>query len=173
MKKADIGLVGLAVMGENLVMNMEAKGFTVAVYNRTVEKVDAFVNGRGAGRNFIPAHSLEELAANLERPRKVFLMVKAGAAVDGMIEKLLGILEPGDVIIDGGNSHFPDTIRRTKLVEEKGLLYGVLKGWDGEKCLQFGWASGVMAASSLNDYAEPADEKQVWDVYAGNARVQR
>ena len=134
MKKADIGLVGLAVMGENLVMNMESKGFTVAVYNRTVEKVDAFVNGRGAGKNFIPAHSLEELAANLERPRKVFLMVKAGAAVDDMIGKLLGILEPGDVIIDGGNSHFPDTIRRTKLVEEKGLLYvgtGVSGGEEG------------------------------------------
>ena len=134
MKKADIGLVGLAVMGENLVMNMESKGFTVAVFNRTVEKVDAFVNGRGAGKNFIPAHSLEELAANLERPRKVFLMVKAGAAVDGMIEKLLGVLEPGDVIIDGGNSHFPDTIRRTKLVEEKGLLYvgtGVSGGEEG------------------------------------------
>ncbi len=132
--KADIGLVGLAVMGENLVMNMESKGFTVAVYNRTVEKVDAFVNGRGAGKNFIPAHSLEELAANLERPRKVFLMVKAGAAVDDMIGKLLGILEPGDVIIDGGNSHFPDTIRRTKLVEEKGLLYvgtGVSGGEEG------------------------------------------
>ena len=134
MKKADIGLVGLAVMGENLVMNMESKGFTVAVFNRTVEKVDAFVNGRGAGKNFIPAHSLEELAANLERPRKVFLMVKAGAAVDDMIGKLLGILEPGDVIIDGGNSHFPDTIRRTKLVEEKGLLYvgtGVSGGEEG------------------------------------------
>ena len=122
-------------MGENLVMNMESKGFTVAVYNRTVEKVDAFVNGRGAGRNFIPAHSLEELAANLERPRKVFLMVKAGAAVDGMIEKLLGILEPGDVIIDGGNSHFPDTIRRTKLVEEKGLLYvGTGVSWRRRGC---------------------------------------
>ncbi len=134
MKKADIGLVGLAVMGENLVMNMESKGFTVAVYNRTVEKVDAFVNGRGAGKNFIPAHSLEELAASLERPRKVFLMVKAGAAVDDMIEKLFGVLEPGDVIIDGGNSHFPDTIRRTKLVEEKGLLYvgtGVSGGEEG------------------------------------------
>ena len=121
-------------MGENLGMNMESKGFTVAVYNRTVEKVDAFVNGRGAGKNFIGTHSLEELAANLEKPRKVFLMVKAGAAVDGMIEKLLGILEPGDVIIDGGNSHFPDTIRRTELVEEKGLLYvgtGVSGGEEG------------------------------------------
>jgi 6-phosphogluconate dehydrogenase len=116
MKKADIGLVGLAVMGENLVMNMESKGFTVAVYNRTVEKVDAFVNGRGAGKNFIGAHSLEEFVASLEKPRKVFLMVKAGAAVDNMIETLIPLLEPGDILIDGGNSHFPDTIRRTQYV---------------------------------------------------------
>ena len=132
--KADIGLVGLAVMGENLAMNMASKGFTVAVYNRTVEKVDAFVSGRGAGLSVMGARSPEELAAKLERPRKVFLMVKAGAAVDGMIEKLLGVLEPGDVIIDGGNSHFPDTIRRTALVESKGLLYvgtGVSGGEEG------------------------------------------
>ena len=134
MKKADIGLVGLAVMGENLVMNMESKGFTVAVYNRTVEKVDAFVNGRGKGLNIIGTHSLENLVANLERPRKVFLMVKAGAAVDGMIDNLIPLLEPGDIIIDGGNSHFPDTIRRTALVESKGLLYvgtGVSGGEEG------------------------------------------
>ena len=134
MKKADIGLVGLAVMGENLVMNMESKGFTVAVYNRTTEKVDAFVTGRGAGKNIIGCHSLRELADNLEKPRKVFLMVKAGAAVDGLIEQLLEILEPGDIIIDGGNSHFPDTIRRTAYVESKGLLYvgtGVSGGEEG------------------------------------------
>ena len=134
MKKADIGLVGLAVMGENLIMNMESKGFTVAAYNRTVEKVDSFINGRAKGKNIIGCHSVEELAANLERPRKVFLMVKAGAAVDAMIDTLLGVLEPGDIIIDGGNSHFPDTIRRTKRVEEKGLLYigtGVSGGEEG------------------------------------------
>ena len=134
MKKADIGLVGLAVMGENLIMNMESKGFTVAAYNRTVEKVDNFINGRAKGKNIIGCHSVEELAANLERPRKVFLMVKAGAAVDAMIDTLLGVLEPGDIIIDGGNSHFPDTIRRTKYVEEKGLLYvgtGVSGGEEG------------------------------------------
>ena len=134
MKKADIGLVGLAVMGENLVMNMESKGFTVAVYNRTTEKVDAFVTGRGAGKNIIGCHSLRELADNLEKPRKVFLMVKAGAAVDGLIEQLLEILEPGDIIIDGGNSHFPDTIRRTAYVESTGLLYvgtGVSGGEEG------------------------------------------
>ena len=117
MKKADIGLIGLAVMGENLIMNMESKGFTVACFNRTVEKVDNFVNGRAKGKNIIGCHSIQELADNLEKPRKVFCMVKAGAAVDAMIEQLLGVLEPGDIIIDGGNSHFPDTIRRTKYVE--------------------------------------------------------
>ena len=134
MKKADIGLVGLAVMGENLVMNMESKGFTVAVFNRTTSKVDDFIAGRAAGKNIIGCHSLEELAANLEKPRKVFLMVKAGDAVDGMIEKLLPVLEDGDVIIDGGNSHFPDTIRRTAYVESQGKLYigtGVSGGEEG------------------------------------------
>ena len=134
MKKADIGLIGLAVMGENLVMNMESKGFTVAVYNRTVEKVEKFVNGRAAGKNIIGCRSLEELKDALSVPRKVFLMVKAGQAVDDFIEKLLAVLEPGDIIIDGGNSHFPDTIRRAKYVEEKGLLYmgcGVSGGEEG------------------------------------------
>ena len=123
MKKADIGLIGLAVMGENLVMNMESKGFTVAVFNRTTSKVDAFVNGRAAGNNIIGCHSLEELVANLAKPRKVFMMVKAGSAVDSMIEQLLPLLEDGDILIDGGNSHFPDTIRRTEYVESKGKLY--------------------------------------------------
>ena len=114
--KADIGLIGLAVMGENLVMNMESKGFTVAVYNRTVEKVDRFISGRAAGKNIIGCHSLEGLKDSLKAPRKVFLMVRAGQAVDDFIDKLLEVLEPGDIIIDGGNSHFPDTIRRTKYV---------------------------------------------------------
>ena len=123
MKKADIGLIGLAVMGENLVMNMESRGFTVAVFNRTTEKVDKFVNGRAAGKNIIGCHSLEELVDNLEKPRKVFMMVKAGQAVDDMIEKLLPLLDDGDILIDGGNSHFPDTIRRTAYVESKGKLY--------------------------------------------------
>ncbi|MDR2816018.1 MAG: NADP-dependent phosphogluconate dehydrogenase, partial [Proteiniphilum sp.] len=113
-KKADIGLIGLAVMGENLVLIMESKGYTVAVFNRTVDKVDAFVNGRGKGKNFIGAHSLEELVASIERPRKVMMLVKAGKPVDDFIEQLIPLLEPGDIIIDGGNSHFPDTIRRTK-----------------------------------------------------------
>ena len=123
MKKADIGLIGLAVMGENLVMNMESRGFTVAVFNRTTEKVDKFVNGRAAGKNIIGCHSLEELVDNLEKPRKVFMMVKAGQAVDDMIEQLLPLLDDGDILIDGGNSHFPDTIRRTAYVESKGKLY--------------------------------------------------
>lgn len=134
MKKADIALIGLAVMGENLVMNMESKGFTVAVYNRTTEKVRHFVEGRAAGKNIIGCYSIEELVANLEKPRKVFMMVKAGTAVDNLIEQLLPFLEEGDILIDGGNSHFPDTVRRTAYVESKGLLYigcGVSGGEEG------------------------------------------
>jgi 6-phosphogluconate dehydrogenase len=133
-KLADIGLIGLAVMGENLVLNMESKGFTVAVFNRTVEKVDKFIQGRGAGKNFIGAHTIGEFCASLERPRKVMMLVKAGQAVDDFIELVLPHLEPGDIIIDGGNSHFPDTIRRTKYVESKGLYYigtGVSGGEEG------------------------------------------
>lgn len=133
-KLADIGLIGLAVMGENLVLNMENKGFTVSLFNRTVEKVDAFVNGRGKGKNFIPAHSLEELVSSLSKPRKVMMLVKAGQPVDDFIEKLIPLLDPGDIIIDGGNSHFPDTVRRTEYVESKGLLYvgtGVSGGEEG------------------------------------------
>ena len=134
MKKSDIGLIGLAVMGENLVINMESKGFTVSVYNRTTEKVDKFISGRAAGKNIVGAHSLEELVASLEKPRKVMMMIKAGAAVDDMIEQLLPLLDDGDIIIDGGNSHFPDTARRTAYVESKGKLYigtGVSGGEEG------------------------------------------
>lgn len=134
MKQADIGLIGLAVMGENLVMNMESKGFTVAVYNRTVEKVKAFVEGRAQGRNILGAGTLPELVASLKKPRKIMMMVKAGPAVDALIEALLPLLEPGDILIDGGNSHFPDTIRRAAYVEGKGLLYvgcGVSGGEEG------------------------------------------
>lgn len=134
MKKADIGLIGLAVMGENLVMNMESRGFTVAVYNRTVEKVTRFVEGRARGRNILGCKSVEELCAALQKPRKVMLMVKAGQPVDDYIELLLPHLEPGDVIIDGGNSHFPDTARRCAYVESKGLFYigtGVSGGEEG------------------------------------------
>lgn len=133
-QKADIGLIGLAVMGENLVLNMESKGFTVAVYNRTVERVDHFLAGRARGKKIIGAHSLEELVASLAKPRKVMLMVKAGNPVDEFIEKLILLLEPGDIIIDGGNSHYADTNRRTRYVENKGLLYigtGVSGGEEG------------------------------------------
>jgi len=133
-KKCDIGLIGLAVMGENLVLNMASHDFKVAVFNRTVSKVDAFVDGRAKGKNIVGCHSIEELVSNLERPRKVFLLVKAGAAVDAIIESVIPFLEPGDIIIDGGNSHFPDTIRRTAYVESKGLLYigtGVSGGEEG------------------------------------------
>ena len=134
MNKADIGLIGLAVMGENLVMNMESKGFTVAVYNRSTDKVTNFINGRAKGMNIIGTYSIAELAARVKKPRKIMMMVKAGQPVDDFIELLLPHLEKGDVIIDGGNSHFHDTIRRTKYVEEKGLLYigtGVSGGEDG------------------------------------------
>lgn len=131
---SDIGLIGLAVMGENLVLNMESKGFRVSVYNRTLEKVDNFINGRAKGKNITGTHSIPELVASLKRPRKVMIMVKAGSAVDEMIELLLPHLEKGDIIIDGGNTHFPDTNRRTAYVESKGLLYigtGVSGGEEG------------------------------------------
>lgn len=132
--KSDIGLIGLAVMGENLVLNMESKGFQVAVYNRTTQKVDEFLAGRAKGKNITGAHTIEELINSLERPRKVMIMVKAGKAVDEMIETLIPHLEPGDIIIDGGNTHFPDTNRRTAYVESKDLLYigtGVSGGEEG------------------------------------------
>ncbi len=134
MKKSDIGLIGLAVMGENLVMNMESKGFTVSVYNRTAEKVTKFINGRAKGKNIVGTYSLEELVESLEKPRKVMMMIKAGSSVDEMIEKLIPLLDEGDIIIDGGNSHFPDTARRTEYVEKRGLLYigtGVSGGEEG------------------------------------------
>ncbi len=133
-KKCDFGLIGLAVMGENLALNVESRGYSVAVFNRTVSKVDAFMAGRAAGKNFVGTHSLEELVQSLATPRKVMLMVKAGAAVDDFIEQLIPLLAPGDIIIDGGNTHFSETERRTKYVESKGLLYigtGVSGGEEG------------------------------------------
>lgn len=132
--KSDIALVGLAVMGENLVLNMESKGFTVTVYNRSTDKVDNFIEGRAKGKNIRGAHSIEEMIESLESPRKVMLMVKAGAPVDALIDQLIPHLDEGDIIIDGGNSHFPDTNRRTAYVESKGLLYigtGVSGGEEG------------------------------------------
>lgn len=133
-EKADIGVVGLAVMGENLILNMEGKGFTVACYNRTVDKVDAFLAGRGRGRNVIGCRSLQELAASLARPRKVMLMVRAGAAVDALIDALAPFLAPGDIIVDGGNSDHADTARRCAALEKNGLAYvgaGVSGGEEG------------------------------------------
>lgn len=131
---ADIGLIGLAVMGENLVLNMESHGFTVAVYNRTTARVDEFINGRAKGKKIIGTHSIPELVAQLKRPRKVMMMVKAGAAVDDMIAQVAPHLEPGDILIDGGNTHYPDTTRRTRELKAKGLLFigtGVSGGEEG------------------------------------------
>jgi 6-phosphogluconate dehydrogenase len=131
---ADVGLIGLAVMGENLALNMESRGFKVAVYNRTTEKVDEFIQGRAKGKRFFGAHSPKELAASLQKPRKIVMLVKAGSAVDDLIEQLLPLLEKGDILIDGGNSLYTDTIRRTRRVESAGLLYvgtGVSGGEEG------------------------------------------
>jgi len=132
--KCDIGLIGLAVMGENLALNIESRGFSIAVFNRTTSKVDAFLDGRAAGKKVVGCHSVEELVDNLASPRKVMLMVKAGPAVDAFIEQLIPLLSAGDVIIDGGNTHFSETERRTEYVESKGLLYigtGVSGGEEG------------------------------------------
>jgi len=134
--KADIGLVGLAVMGQNLALNMDDHGFTVAVYNRTVSRVDEFLNGGAKGTRIIGAHSIEELVGALEKPRRIMLMVKAGQPVDDFIELLIPHLERGDIIIDGGNSNYGDTIRRTAYVESRGLLYvgtGVSGGEEGAR----------------------------------------
>jgi 6-phosphogluconate dehydrogenase len=134
--RADIALVGLAVMGQNLILNMNDHGFTVVAFNRTVSKVDDFLNKEAKGTNVIGAHSLKEMVGMLKRPRRVMLMVKAGAPVDEFIEHLIPLLEPGDIIIDGGNSLFEDTIRRTQQVESKGLLYigtGVSGGEEGAR----------------------------------------
>lgn len=131
---ADIGLIGLAVMGENLVLNMESHGFTVAVYNRTTAKVDEFVNGRGKGKKFVGAHSVQQLCQSLKTPRKVMIMVRAGDAVDETIKQIVPFLEKGDIVIDGGNSHFPDSNRRQKELESKGFLFvgsGVSGGEEG------------------------------------------
>ena len=133
-QKSDIGLIGLAVMGENLVLNMASKGFTVSVFNRSTDKVDAFIHGRAKGKTIRGCHNLQELADSLEKPRKIMLMVKAGKPVDDTIEQLLPVLRPGDIIIDGGNSHFPDSDRRTQYLKEKGVQYigsGVSGGEEG------------------------------------------
>ena len=131
---ADIGLIGLAVMGENLVLNMESRGYTVAVFNRTTQKVDDFVNGRGKGKKLVGAHTVKDLVAALKKPRKVMIMVKAGPAVDAVIDEVAPLLEPGDILIDGGNTHYPDTTRRARALKAKGLLFvgsGVSGGEEG------------------------------------------
>jgi 6-phosphogluconate dehydrogenase len=131
---ADFGLIGLAVMGENLALNIESRGYKVAVFNRTVEKVDEFIAGKAAGKNFIGCHSIEELVKKVKKPRKIMMMVKAGQPVDDLIEQLLPHVTKGDVIIDGGNEHFTNTERRTKYIESKKLLYvgtGVSGGEEG------------------------------------------
>jgi 6-phosphogluconate dehydrogenase len=133
-ENCDFGLIGLAVMGENLALNIESRGYRVAVFNRTTKVVDDFIAGRAKGKNFVGCHSVEDLVKSLAAPRKVMIMVKAGAPVDAVIEQVLPLLSKGDVIIDGGNSYYSDTERRTKEVEAKGLLYigtGVSGGEEG------------------------------------------
>src|SRR3954452_9470801 len=131
---ADMGLIGLAVMGENLVLNMESHGNTVAVFNRTTSKVDNFVNGRGKGKKIVGCRTVEELIGTLKRTRKIMIMVKAGAPVDDVIDELASLLEPGDILIDGGNTHYPDSTRRSRALKEKGILFvgtGVSGGEEG------------------------------------------
>jgi 6-phosphogluconate dehydrogenase len=130
----DFGLIGLAVMGENLALNVESRGYRVAVHNRTTSVVDEFIAGRAAGKKFVGCNTLEQLVASLSRPRKVMLMIKAGPAVDAVIKQLIPLLDEGDIIIDGGNTFYADTERRTKEVEEAGLLFvgtGVSGGEEG------------------------------------------
>ncbi|MBN1669224.1 MAG: decarboxylating NADP(+)-dependent phosphogluconate dehydrogenase [Anaerolineales bacterium] len=159
--KADIGLIGLAVMGQNLVLNMDDHGFTVAVYNRTTEKVDRFLADEAKGRRVIGTHSQEELVANLKRPRRVMLMIKAGAPVDQQIEALLPLLEPGDIIIDGGNSNFEDTIRRTRYLEDKGLLFVGAGVSGGEE--------GARLGPSIMPGGSPAAWPHIKDIFQGIA----
>lgn len=132
--KSNIGLVGIGVMGENLALNMESKGFSVSVYDISKEKVNKFTSGRAKGKNITGTCTVEELVSSLEKPRKIMMMVQAGKAVDDVIEGLIPFLEKGDILIDGGNTHFPDTTRRTKYLESKGFLYigtGVSGGEEG------------------------------------------
>src|SRR5579871_1907120 len=159
--KADIALIGLAVMGQNLILNMNDHGFIVVAYNRTVSKVDDFLAKEAKGTNVIGAHSIEEMVALLKRPRRVMLMVKAGAPVDEFIEHLLPHLEPGDIIIDGGNSLFQDTTRRTKYVESKGLLYVGTGVSGGEE--------GARHGPSIMPGGSPAAWPHVKDIFQGIA----
>ncbi|MDE3045950.1 MAG: decarboxylating NADP(+)-dependent phosphogluconate dehydrogenase [Verrucomicrobiota bacterium] len=135
-KQADIGLIGLAVMGQNLILNMADHGFQVAAFNRTVSKVDDFLKGPAKGKSVVGAHDLKEFVSLLKRPRRVMLMVKAGQPVDDLIEELLPFLEAGDILIDGGNSHFPDSQRRYETLKAKGILFlgaGISGGEEGAR----------------------------------------
>src|SRR5450432_2764574 len=163
--QADIALIGLAVMGQNIILNMNDHGFTVVAFNRTVEKVDHFLANEAKGTNVIGTKSLEEMVTLLKRPRRVMLMVKAGQAVDEFIEHLLPHLEPGDIIIDGGNSLFDDTIRRTKYVESKGLLYVGTGVSGGEE--------GARHGPSIMPGGSPAAWPHVKDIFQGiSAKVE-
>ena len=152
----NFGLIGAAVMGSNLALNMASHGYSVAVYSRTAEHVRAFVEGPAKGKDIIGCYSLEELLANIEKPRRILLMIKAGAPVDMMIDKLLPMLDPGDILIDGGNSHFPDTIRRCKKVEDAGFLYIGMGVSGGEE--------GALTGPSLMPGGSPAAWPYVKDI---------
>jgi 6-phosphogluconate dehydrogenase len=159
--KAQVGLIGLGVMGENLALNIERNGYTIAIYNRTTAKVDEFVEGRGKGKKVIGCHDEKSFVESLERPRKIILLVKAGDAVDGTIQKLLPHLEKGDIIIDGGNSHFTDTMRREKDYAAKGIYFigsGVSGGEEGAL-----WGPSLMPGGDKKAYEEI---KPIWEAIA-------
>src|ERR1700730_16787142 len=152
--QCDIGVIGLAVMGENLVLNMESKGFTVAVYNRTAAVTDKFMAGRAKAKNIVGCHTMEEFVGALKRPRKAMIMVKAGAPVDAVIGQLAPLLEKGDVIIDGGNSLFTDTQRRCKDLEGKGIHFVGMGVSGGEE--------GALKGPSLM----PGGPRESWEIIA-------
>src|ERR1700744_4313220 len=152
MNPSDIGLIGLAVMGENLVLNMESKGFSVSVYNRTTEITEKFAANRGAGKNILATRSIEEFVGSLARPRKMMIMVKAGAAVDAVIDQLLPHLDKGDVVIDGGNSLYTDTERREAALSAKGFNYLGIGVSGGEE--------GALKGPSMM----PGGTKEAWEI---------
>ena len=133
---ADIALIGLAVMGQNIILNMNDHGFVVCAYNRTTSKVDDFLNNEAKGTKIVGAHSMQEMVQKLKKPRRVMMLVKAGSAVDAFIDQLVPLLEKGDIIIDGGNSEYQDSRRRCSALAEKGILFvgsGVSGGEEGAR----------------------------------------